>query len=267
MTPNATAPTLNPLWHWPVDPGVQAGIGATGSALACILFLSPIPTFRQILSGRSTEGFSCDPYISSLCNCGFWVLYAIPTVTPDRTNPLICNTFGLLCNLSYVGIFWTFVTPDNLRRTRILALFTALVLATTCIVVFAIIPEPSEASDAVGYIAMAFNILMYGSPLTIIRKVIETKSVEFMPFYMTLCICLCSCSWVVYGVYVGDTHIMPPNACGVVFGVLQLALYAKYYDPKAKAKAAKDEIPSEVSPLMPSQVHAHEQLATGPRIA
>ncbi|MCO5580055.1 hypothetical protein L7F22_033921 [Adiantum nelumboides] len=71
---------------------------------------------------------------------------------------------------------------------------------------------------------------MYAAPLAAMKNVIQTKSVESMPFLLSLCTLLNSCLWEVYGILKKDPFIIVPNALGVIFGIMQLALYAYYRD-------------------------------------
>ena len=47
----------------------------------------------------------------------------------------------------------------------------------------------------VGVVAVIVTIAVHASPLTIIRMVIKTKSVEFMPFYPSLGYLVCGLIW------------------------------------------------------------------------
>ena len=47
----------------------------------------------------------------------------------------------------------------------------SLAITVVAVVVFMFDPDPSNASETVGAMAMGFNILMYASPLTVCMKV------------------------------------------------------------------------------------------------
>jgi len=73
---------------------------------------------------------------------------------------------------------------------------------------------------------------MYASPLSIMRTVIKTKSVEYMPFFLSLGVFLCGTSWFIYGLLGKDPFVSVPNGVGSALGAMQLILYAVYKDWK-----------------------------------
>ncbi|MCL7031865.1 hypothetical protein MKW94_003270, partial [Papaver nudicaule] len=52
--------------------------------------------------------------------------------------------------------------------------------------------------------------------------VIQTKSVEFMPFFLLLFVFLCGTSWFVYCLLGRDPFLIVPNGVGCGLGELQL---------------------------------------------
>uniref|UniRef100_A0A453G869 Bidirectional sugar transporter SWEET n=1 Tax=Aegilops tauschii subsp. strangulata TaxID=200361 RepID=A0A453G869_AEGTS len=70
------------------------------------------------------------------------------------------------------------------------------------------------------------------------RLVIKTKSVEYMPFLLSLSVFLCGTSWFIYGLLGLDPFIYIPNGCGSFLGLMQLILYAIYRKNKGPAAGA-----------------------------
>nr|CAD1838803.1 unnamed protein product [Ananas comosus var. bracteatus] len=68
---------------------------------------------------------------------------------------------------------------------------------------------------------------------TTIFLICITKSVEFMPFSVSLFVFLCGTSYVVH-LLGRDPFVAVPNGCGSLLGALQLILYAIYRNHKHK---------------------------------
>ncbi|KAK1353925.1 Bidirectional sugar transporter SWEET3a [Heracleum sosnowskyi] len=63
------------------------------------------------------------------------------------------------------------------------------------------------------------------------RLVIRTKSVEFMPFYLSLSTFAMSVCFMLYGIFNFDPFVYIPNGIGTILGTVQLALFL-YYERK-----------------------------------
>ena len=148
-----------------------------------------------------------------MLNCSLWCLYAVPLVTANRNLPLICNTVGTSFQLFYLLVYLAFCKRRAYYGAVVLA--TLLVPVTAALLMLVVFPQPVEYyTTGLGVAATVLNIFMYASPLTIIGLVVRTRSVEYMPLPITLACGFCSCSWVVYGIYVGDIYITTVRLAG-----------------------------------------------------
>ncbi|CAI0547724.1 unnamed protein product [Linum tenue] len=98
----------------------------------------------------------------------------------------------------------------------------------------------SARVNAVGWICAAFNIAVFASPLSVVRNVIKTKSVEYMPFSLSVFLTLCATAWFFYGLLVNDYYIALPNVLGFLFGVAQMVLYFVYKDSASSKRRVVD---------------------------
>ncbi|BAU01047.1 hypothetical protein VIGAN_11020100 [Vigna angularis var. angularis] len=88
----------------------------------------------------------------------------------------------------------------------------------------------TRRSLIVGIICDVFNVMMYVSPLTIMAKVIKTKSVKYMPFWLSLANFLNGVCWTTYAlIHPFDIYVLISNSIGAVSGLVQLILYAFYF--------------------------------------
>ncbi|XP_077228050.1 bidirectional sugar transporter SWEET2a-like isoform X1 [Tasmannia lanceolata] len=210
--------------------------GVAGNLFALTLFVSPIATFRRIARNRSTEQFSGLPYIYSLLNCLISCWYGLPFVTPGVILVATVNSVGALFQFLYITIF--IIYAENAKRVKMSGLLLA-VFGVFGVIVFVSIRclDPIARQIFVGCLSVAALIFMFASPLFIIviafqtstiHCMIRTRSVEFMPFYLSLSTFLMSLSFFAYGMLKHDIFIYAPNGIGTILGTLQLLLYAYY---------------------------------------
>ncbi|CAI8597838.1 unnamed protein product [Vicia faba] len=105
----------------------------------------------------------------------------------------------------------------------------------------------NKRSAVVGTICMLFNVAMYASPLSVMKMVIKTKSVEFMPFFLSLASFSNGVSWTIYALIPFDPFIAIPNGIGTLFAVVQLILYATYYKSTKEQIAARKNAKGEMN--------------------
>ncbi|XXG61681.1 hypothetical protein AAC387_Pa05g0228 [Persea americana] len=201
--------------------------GIAGNVFAFVLFISPIPTFRRIVRNKSTEQFSGLPYIYGLLNCLICLWYGLPIICPGIILVATVNSIGAMFQLIYITTFITFA--ENVKKVKMIGLLVAVfgVFAAIAFVSLRLL-DPSMRQVFVGSLSVASLISMFASPLFIINLVVRTKSVEFMPFYLSLSTFLMSVSFFAYGVLKHDLFIYVPNGIGTVLGVIQLALYTYF---------------------------------------
>ncbi|KAJ3695660.1 hypothetical protein LUZ60_001037 [Juncus effusus] len=205
--------------------------GIAGNLFAFVLFISPIPTFKRIVRNKSTEQFSGLPYVYSLLNCLICMWYGLPIVSYGVVLVITVNSIGAVFQFTYLTLF--LIYADTRRKIKMggLLIGAFCLFALIAYVSLELFDHPSRQT-LVGYLSVASLISMFASPLFIINLVIKTKSVEFMPFYLSLATFLMSVSFFAYGMLLHDFFIYIPNGIGTVLGVVQLLLYA-YYSRKS----------------------------------
>uniref|UniRef100_A0A1D1ZLT7 Bidirectional sugar transporter SWEET n=1 Tax=Anthurium amnicola TaxID=1678845 RepID=A0A1D1ZLT7_9ARAE len=209
--------------------------GIFGNATGLFLFLSPMVTFRRIIKRKSTEQFSGIPYNMTLLNCLLSAWYGLPFVSPNNMLVYTINGTGAVLEAIYVTIFLIYAPKKE--KVRMLGLLLLVVSVFSTVALVSVLALHGQKRKLLcGFAATIFSICMYASPLSIMRLVVRTKSVEFMPFLLSLFVFLCGTSWFVFGLLGRDPFIAVPNGFGCGLGALQLILYAIYRDSEASRR-------------------------------
>ncbi|XVE54941.1 hypothetical protein DITRI_Ditri03aG0122000 [Diplodiscus trichospermus] len=204
-------------------------VGVMGNIISLFLFLSPVPTFVKILKAKSVQEFKPDPYVATVLNCMMWVFYGLPFVHPDSVLIITINGIGLFIELIYVAIFLIHSHGHKRRKIVIYLAVEVIFMAIVIFITLFFLHTTSQRSMLVGILAIIFNIGMYTSPLTVMRMVIKTKSVKYMPFTLSLFNFLNGIIWVIYACLKFDPYVLVPNGLGSLSGLGQLILYATFY--------------------------------------
>ncbi|KAK8586519.1 hypothetical protein V6N13_010110 [Hibiscus sabdariffa] len=200
--------------------------GILGNVVSFMVSLSPLPTFYQIYKKKTSEGFQSLPYVVSLFSAMLWIYYAL--LKKDVMLLITINTFCVFIQTFYIITYFYYgPKKEKLVTVKLMLLFNVFGFGIIFFSTF-FLANPKIRIQILGYICMAFALGVFAAPLAIVRKVIKTKSVEFMPFYLSLFLTLGAVMWFFYGLLLKDMNIAVPNVLGFIFGILQMILYAIY---------------------------------------
>ncbi|KAI0488374.1 hypothetical protein KFK09_028204 [Dendrobium nobile] len=213
-------------------------VGIIGNVISFGLFLSPLPTFIKIWRKNAVEQFSPIPYVATLLNCMLWVFYGLPIVHPNSMLVVTINGIGIVLEGAYLTIFFIYAPKDlRLKVLKILVGELAF-MAVVVSVVLTVGHSHEKRSMIVGILCVIFGTCMYASPLTVMKMVVVTKSVKYMPFWLSLVSFLNGVCWTAYALLKFDifitlkadvvTLVQLPNGLGALLGFLQLVLYGCY---------------------------------------
>ncbi|CAK8540578.1 unnamed protein product [Lathyrus sativus] len=213
--------------------------GLLGNIVSFLVFLAPLPTFYSIYKKKTSEGFQSIPYVVALLSALLLLYYGFL-----KTNALLIitiNCIGCVIEVGYLIIFIIYA-PKKLKISTLILILVADIggFGMTMIITFFVVKKTFRV-HAVGLICAIFNIAVFAAPLSIMRKVIKTRSVEFMPFSLSLFLTLCATMWFFYGLFDKDNYIMMPNVLGFLFGISQMILYLIYKNAKNKVEANSSE--------------------------
>ncbi|XP_057729478.1 bidirectional sugar transporter SWEET12-like [Arachis stenosperma] len=205
--------------------------GILGNIASFVCFLAPLPTFYRVCKKKSTEGFQSIPYVAALFSAMLWIFYAY--VKTGETLLITINAFGCVIETIYLAIFITYC-PKKVRMST-LRMILLLNFGGFCTIVLLthILAKGANRPKLLGWICVVFATTVFAAPLSIIRTVIRTKSVEFLPFPLSLLLFISAIMWLLYGIFLKDIYVTLPNVVGLTFGTVQMVLYAMYRNKKS----------------------------------
>ncbi|KAK3406477.1 hypothetical protein EUGRSUZ_K02673 [Eucalyptus grandis] len=171
--------------------------GLLGNLISFVVFLALVPTFYRVCKRKSTEGFQSVPYVVSLLSAMLWLYYASINSESNDFLLITVNSVGCVIKTIYVALYLAYA--------------------------------PKKAKGPTSWVAcVRFSIIVFAAPLSVMRMVIRAKSVEFMPFSLSFSLTLSAVTWLLYGLFLKDIHIVVPSVLGFILGVLQMGLYLIY---------------------------------------
>ncbi|KAL3572749.1 hypothetical protein D5086_026653 [Populus alba] len=217
-------------------------------------------TFRRIIRSKSTELFSGIPYVMTMLNCLLSAWYGMPFVSKNNILVSTINGTGAAIEVIYVLTF--IIYAPKKEKAKFIGLLTLVLTTFAGVALVSLVVLHGKSREIFcGFAAAIFSIIMYGSPLSIMRTVIKTKSVEFMPFFLSLFVFLCGTSWFVFGLLGGDLFVSVPNGVGGGLGALQLILYFIYRNNKGEAKKPGAALPVNSMQMGIAKLHQQKELA------
>ncbi|KAL9235800.1 hypothetical protein vseg_010535 [Gypsophila vaccaria] len=219
--------------------------GVLGNVVSFGVYLAPLPTFWRIFKKKSTEGFQSIPYAVALFSAMLLLYYAFIKEN-NGTMIITINSIGVAIEGFYLTVYLTYAPKKaKVYTAKLLALFNVgflgLIIVTTMLLVkggdeHKMLSKGGMRESVIGWICAVFSVCVFAAPLTVMRMVIRTKSVEFMPFWLSFSLTLCAVMWFFYGFLIKDFYIALPNTLGFAFGITQMILYIIYKDSTKKKK-------------------------------
>nr|WGU30677.1 bidirectional sugar transporter SWEET3 [Allium sativum] len=241
-----------------IDHPLTFAFGLLGNIISFAVYLAPAPTFRRILRKKSTEGFQSFPYVVALFSAMMLIYYAI--IKTNTYLLITINTVGVIIETTYITIFLIYAPKRARVNTVKWILILVVGLFSAIVLVSLIFFKGADRVKIVGWFNMTFSVSVFAAPLSIIRLVIRTKSVEFMPFFLSFFLTLSAIAWFFYGLLTHDIYVATPNILGFTFGVLQMVLYIVYKDFKKmnnkdiEGKMPHDQVLADITKLSPADV-------------
>ncbi|XP_059070349.1 bidirectional sugar transporter SWEET3b-like [Cryptomeria japonica] len=221
-----------------------------GSAFALLMYGAPISNFRRVVKKKTTGEMSGMSYAIGLFNCLIYTLYGSPLISNGWENALLMgtNALGFLLQFCFCTIYFIFAPPKSKRTMSFMVGGVLVVFASTAAISMWGV-EAGHKKMLVGTTGMVATVILVGSPLSNIKVVIRSKSVDCMSIYFSIFSFLGCLLWLVYGALSRDILIMAPNFLGVPLASVQIIIYCTYSqmnrvkveDARLKKLAAQSE--------------------------
>lgn len=192
------------------------------------------------------EQYSPIPYVATLLNCMMWVLYGLPLVHPHSMLVITINGTGMLIQLTYVALFLVYSAGAARRKVSLLLAAEVAFVGAVAALVLALAHTHERRSMVVGILCVLFGTGMYAAPLSVMvstvvyvclcsymyaapnalllicyprmmracvdqKMVIQTKSVEYMPLFLSLASLVNGICWTAYALIRFDLYITVSN--------------------------------------------------------
>ncbi|KMZ68371.1 Bidirectional sugar transporter SWEET15 [Zostera marina] len=203
--------------------------GVFGNVISFMVFFAPVPIFLRICRRKSTESFDSLPYVVPLLSAMIWLYFAF--LTSDVLLMSI-NSAGIIVEGTYVLIFLYYADKHARALTLKLVMCLNVGVFGSLLVLTLILAKGNTRINIIGWAGSTFAVSVFMSPLSVIRLVIKTKSVEFMPFTLSVFLTLSATAWFAYGILRNDFYVAIPNVVGFIFGMVQMIVFVIYKDEK-----------------------------------
>ncbi|KAI3504535.1 hypothetical protein L1887_26084 [Cichorium endivia] len=221
--------------------------GILGNIVSFMVYLAPAPTFYRIVKTKSTQGFQSVPYVVALFSSMIWIYYA--TLKTNATLLITINAVGCVMETLYIAIFIAYAPLNvKIQTTKLVVSLNFIAFWVIALSTHYLAEGPTRAL-ILGWICMVISVSVFAAPLSIMKKVIQTKSVEFMPFWLSFFLALSAVMWFFYGLFQKDIYVAFPNIIGFVLGVVQMVLFFVYKNYSKKRIDSLKKLPAPISAL------------------
>ncbi|KAG0452603.1 hypothetical protein HPP92_025267 [Vanilla planifolia] len=233
--------------------------GILGNVISFMVYLSPLPTFYRVYRKKTTEGFQSLPYVVALFSAMLWIYYAF--IKTNTYLLITINSFGCIVETIYIVMYLIYAPRKAKIYTAKIFMLLNVGLFSTIVLVTLLLFKGSNRLRVLGWICVGFSVSVFAAPLSIIRLVVRTKSVEFMPFSLSFFLTLSAVVWFSFGLFSKDIYVAIPNILGFTFGAIQMVLYIIYKDTKVPKSLVELPEHAAATAKLGLQVHGEAEVA------
>jgi len=180
-----------------------------GVLTSTFLYLSPVLAVLKAIRSSSLGDLNPLPLAIMSVSSVAWFTYGLSASDPFV---VLSNTAGCIVSIGYVvGLLPLLVDQRQLRVTQ--AVIMAGVTASFCLWTFLCLSGATIAkvSSVLGLFASFLFIILSGSPLSTIEKVISTRNASSILAPLTAAQVINTSLWSAYGLAVKDKFVWGPN--------------------------------------------------------
>jgi solute carrier family 50 protein (sugar transporter) len=167
-------------------------------------------------------------------------------VTNDVFPLLVTYAVGDALSIIFLSVYYYWSTEKKHVLKVCASILAVNILVTTYAVLGYNLQEHSIVIRVVGIIAIGSSIFFYASPLTTIKKVLQTKNAASIPFGMVVVGTINNTLWIIYGFLINDILLITPTIVNGTLGAIQLVLYVIYRPSGKDTHNLPDVIPQKV---------------------
>ncbi|KAG4087212.1 hypothetical protein H8356DRAFT_1433846 [Neocallimastix lanati (nom. inval.)] len=204
-----------------MDFGNLISIGATVSTI--LMFLTHLKTPIQIKRNiNSIYNIPFLPHVMTFFNCALWEKYGILKGDPGM---IIANFTGIIINTHVIFVYY-----KNSRdlRNKVEKSFSIMIITLICILSYVKLNRGLKSYTILGFISSISTIVMFGFPISTLKKVITTKNNSSLSIKPIIILLISSALWTLYGYVIKDNFVCIPNGLGCLLAVVQLLIYKLY---------------------------------------
>ncbi|KAM6576975.1 hypothetical protein CsatB_028812 [Cannabis sativa] len=141
------------------------------------MYAAPLDVMKLVITTKSVESMPFFLSFASLLNGSILVV----TINGSGLKLVITTK-----SMEFMPFFLSFASLLNDKKKRIKVVLAELVfISILTLLTLTLTHSHKKRSTIVGTICILFNIMIYAVPLAVMKLVITTKSVEFMPFFLS----------------------------------------------------------------------------------
>lgn len=198
-------------------------VPTAGACMANLMFLSPLKAVLELRQTGVLGELNPVPWCAIVGNNMAWLGYSFAAKDPFV---FAANLPGLLLGLFYVLSGTAYAdAPTRATMEKLILSYAAVIGVTGFVAAWGLC---GTAQAVFGICGNALLLLYYASPLSVIFKVLRTRSAASLYAPLSATNGFNGLLWTTYGFVIRDPYLLYPNAFGALVSGVQLVLIALF---------------------------------------